>query len=271
MITRAAASRFADLPAIRAHYLDWPGANSPVVLLNPNRTNARVWDFVVDHSTLGNRFIAPDARGHGLSTYPASGYLYDDYLGDLESLLTTLAIARVHLVGAATGGNLALLLATRCPDLVATLTVIDPGLSLDRVLSARVPEQMVNEFRFPSLVEARARMPFSSRWSDAMRDHFSMHSFAVDTDGSAHWRYHPPGVVETEHSLETPIWDRIAVRCPTLILRGAQSVVFSADKMAQLATIIPGAQTGAIDADHRVCQDNPQALAVAIDRFIAAL
>lgn len=269
MFARPARSCFAELPTLRLHYLDWPGEAPPVVLLHPNRTNSRVWDFAVEYSRLENRFIAPDARGHGLSDYPERGYLYDDYIGDLEALFARLGLERIHLVGAATGGNIALLLATRRPGLVASLTVIDPGLSLDPALSARVREQMVREFRFASLDEARERMPFSDRWSAEMREHFSRHGFAIAADGTASWRYHPPGVVETEHSLETPIWDRIAVRCPTLILRGTHSAVFDAAKSARLAGIIPGARTAEIDADHRVSQDNPRALAGALDAFVA--
>lgn len=272
--TRPAASLRATLSGLSLHYLDWAAREpdrTPVLMLHPNRTNARVWDFVVEHSSLGCRFVAPDARGHGRSDYPERGYGYDDYLGDLIALLDHLGITSAHLVGAATGGNLALLLASRRPALVASLTVIDPGLSLDPELSRRVREQMVREFRFASFEQARARMPFSELWSEAMKDHYSAHSFRALEDGGVEWRYHPAGVVETEHLLETPIWDAISVACPTLIVRGAHSAVFPHANMERLAAIIPGAQCLAIDADHRVSQDNPAALAAALDRFVNGL
>ena len=257
-LTRVARSAHVRLPAISAHYLDWPGEGPPVVLLHPNRTNARVWDFVVDHSALGLRFIAPDARGHGLSSYPESGYGYDDYLGDLGALLDALGVRRVHLVGAATGGNLALLWASRHPDAVQSVVVVDPGLSLDPQLSRAVREQMVREFRFPSFGEARARMPFSERWTEEMRDHYGRHALQVLPDGQAQWRYHPPGVVETEHLLETPIWDRIAVRCPLLAVRGVASAVFPAERMRQLCAQVPGARGVEIEADHQLIDPSHQ-------------
>lgn len=266
---RPALSRTTAAGPLRIHYLDWPGPGIPIVLLHPNRTNARVWDFVVEFSALSNRYIAPDARGHGLSDYPARGYLYNDYLGDLRALLDALKVPQAHVVGAATGGNLALLLASTSPDLVASLTVIDPGLSLDPVLSARVREQMVREYRFESLAQARDRMPFSDLWSNEMKDHYSHHSFRPVNTGGVEWRYYPAGVVETEHSLETPIWDQIDVRCRTLIVRGANSAVFPRENMTRLAGLIPGARTLEIPgADHRVSQDNPHALAEALDAFI---
>lgn len=268
--TRPAQSLRVRLPALQVHTLDWPGASAPILLLHPNRTNARVWDFVVEHSGLGNRFVAPDARGHGLSDYPAAGYGYADYLDDLRALLDALGIERAHVVGAATGGNLALLLASESPERVASLVVVDPGVSLDPELSRQVREQMVREYRFASLAEARDRMPFSRLWSDAMKDHYSRHSFRATGDGGVEWRYFPPGVVETEHLLETPIWDRLAVRCPTLAIRGAGSAVFPQANMERLCALIPGARGGVIDADHRVSQDNPRALAALIDNFILA-
>ncbi|MFO1270220.1 MAG: alpha/beta hydrolase [Rubrivivax sp.] len=270
---RPATSRFVQLPGLRQHLLDWPGGPGlPVLLLHPNRTNARVWDFVVEHSALPNRFIAPDARGHGLSDYPAQGYRYEHYLADLRALLDALALPRVHVVGAATGGNLALLLASKDPGRVASVTVVDPGLSLDPALSAAVREQMLREFRFPTLAEARARMPFSERWSEPMKDHYSRHSFRpLDDGGAVEWHYHPPGVVETEHLLEAPLWDRLRVRCPTLAIRGAGSAVFPRANMEHLCALIEGARGAEIEADHRVSQDNPEGLAALLDGFIGPL
>ena len=267
-LTRPAQSRRIQIASLDAHILDWPGDDPPILLLHPNRTNARVWDFVVEHSALNNRFIAPDARGHGLSAYPQQGYGYVDYLGDLRALLDALGIAKAHVVGAATGGNLALLLASESPERVASLVLVDPGVSLDPRLSLKVREQMVREFRFPSMAEARARMPFSARWSEAMKDHYSGHSFREVGNGEVEWRYFPPGVVETEHLLETPIWDRVMVCCPTLAIRGAGSEVFPAANMQRLCALIPGSTSAEIEADHRVSQDNPGALAALIDAFI---
>lgn len=269
-LTRPAQSRRLRLPSIEAHVLDWTGQDPPVVLLHPNRTNARVWDHVVEHSRLGKRFIAPDARGHGLSTYPQQGYGYEDYLADLSDLFAVLGVGPLHLVGAATGGNIALLWASQHPAQVLTVTVVDPGLSLDPAISRAVREQMVREFRFPSLAEARARMPFSQHWAPEIREHYSSHSFEQTADGQFQWRYHPPGVVETEHLLETPIWDRIDIRCPLLAVRGSASAVFTPDRMDELCRRVPGSRRAEVAADHRVSQDNPAGLAALLDEFVGA-
>ena len=250
-ITKPATSREIDLGSIRLHLLDGEGLEPPILLLHPNRTNARVWDFVVEHSTLPNRFLAPDQRGHGLSDYPGDGYLYEDYIADLLALLDELGVQHAHVVGAATGGNIALLLASDHSSRVASLSVIDPGLSLDPAINRRVQTQIANEHTFDSLKDARSRMPFSDRWSDEMKEHYARYSFAIADDGKATWRYHLPGVAATEHMLEAPIWDRLSVNCPTLAIRGGDSEVFPAHNLEKLCSLIPQAQRQEIDADHR--------------------
>lgn len=269
-LVKHASSREVDLAEIRLHYLEWDGIEPPVLLLHPNRTNARVWDFVVDASALPNRFLAPDQRGHGLSDYPESGYLYEDYIADMLALLDDLGVARVHLVGAATGGNIALLMASDHGGRVESLTVIDPGLSLDPSINRRVQAQIASEYTFHSLEEARARMPFSDRWSDEMKEHYARYSFAIGEEGSATWRYDIPAVAATEHMLEEPLWDRLSVSCPTLAIRGVASEVFPAHNLQTLCEIVPQTVAHEIDADHRVSQDNPLALAALLDGFISS-
>ena len=104
-----------------------------------------------------------------------------------------------------------------------------------------------------------------------MQDHYSHYSFSDVGGGAVEWRYFPPGVVETEHLLETPIWDRSAVHCSTLAIRGAGSAAFPLANRQRLCALIPGATSAEIEADHRVSQDNPRALAALIDRFMGGL
>jgi len=267
---RPARQRSIKLPRVTLHYLDWPGDAPPILLLHPNRTNARVWDFVVEASARRNRFIAPDQRGHGLSDYPAAGYELDDYVADTIDFIETVCRGPVALVGAATGGNIALLIASQRPDLVRALAVADPGLSLDKTISKRVQGEITGNARFPDFATARAQMSFSHLWSPAMKDHYATHSFRPLDGGAVEWRYYPPGARHTEAQLEEDMWHRIAVRCPTLVMRGDNSDVFPAERMAQLQGVIPGAEVATVaNCEHRVSQDQPEAMARLLDAFFA--
>lgn len=265
---RPAQQRSAKLSRVTLHYLDWPGDAPPILLLHPNRTNARVWDFVVEASSRRNRFLAPDQRGHGLSDYPATGYELDDYVADTIAFIETVAGGPVALVGAATGGNIALLIASARPDLVRALAVADPGLSLDKTISKRVQGEITGNARFKDFATAKAEMPFSHLWSQAMKDHYAMHSFRPLDGGAVEWRYFPPGARHTEARLEEDMWHRIAVRCPALVLRGDHSDVFPAERMAQLQRVIPDAETATVtQCEHRISQDQPDQMAHLLDAF----
>ncbi len=254
---------------ISIHYLDWAGENPPIILLHPNRTNSRVWDFVVNESCLDNRFIAWDARGHGLSDYPENNYLINDYLKDLEIFCNKLSLKKIILVGAATGGNIAILFASKFQDLVEAIVVADPGLSLDKTISENVQKEIINSFQFKNLEVARNSMPFSELWSDEMKDHYSKYSFKLMENNTYQWLYYPPGVKKTESELEREIWDEIDIKCPTLILRGEKSDVFPQEKSKKLSDLISISHERTISgSNHRVSQDQPRKMANEIDLFI---
>ncbi len=250
----------------------WPGGEPPVLLLHPNRTNARVWDFAIAASEAPNRYLAMDYRGHGRSDYPSAGYTLDHHLADVAGVVEQVGLDRYVLVGAATGGNLGLLHASRFPAEVAGLVVADPGLSLDPKRSRRAQREILEEHTFPDLATARARLPHGSRWSEMMRDHVLDHSFQVLPDGSMVSRFYPPGVATTEAALEADIWDEIRVRCPTLVLRGAESPTFPSDRMERLVSMIPGARGVTVaGAGHRIAQDVPDRFAALLDDFLSDL
>lgn len=87
------------------YYKDW-GAGQPVVFSHGWPLNADAWDdqlfFVVSH---GYRGIAHDRRGHGRSEQPSEGNDMDTYADDLASLIETLDLREVVLVGHSTGGG----------------------------------------------------------------------------------------------------------------------------------------------------------------------
>lgn len=262
-------SRDAALDRVHLHYVDWAGTDPVVVLLHPNRTNARVWDFVVAHSGLPNRYVALDHRGHGLSEWPESGYTLQDYVADDVAFLEHLDAGPVILAGAATGGNVAVLLASQRPDLVRGLALLDPGLSLDPQLNAQVQEQIEHGYVHDSSEAAAAAMPFSELWDEAQRAHFAAHSFRRLEDGRWAGRYRKEAAQETEALLEEDLWGRIAVSCPTLAVRGDRSRVFSRDKLVRLAGLLPeGVLAEVPRADHRVTQDNPRVVAALLDGFV---
>jgi pimeloyl-ACP methyl ester carboxylesterase len=105
----------------------WPGTGEPIVFLHGMGGTALTWSPYVERLT-GRDAYAIDTIGDvGRSRQRA---VIEDATGLaswLEETLTGAGIERAHLVGTSYGGFLALSLAVRAPERVASLTLIDSG------------------------------------------------------------------------------------------------------------------------------------------------
>jgi pimeloyl-ACP methyl ester carboxylesterase len=86
-------------------YNDW-GSGRPVVLIHGWPLQSDMWEYQsVFLASQGLRVIAYDRRGFGRSSQPWTGYDYDTLTGDLKTLLDTLDLRDVTLVGFSMGGG----------------------------------------------------------------------------------------------------------------------------------------------------------------------
>jgi pimeloyl-ACP methyl ester carboxylesterase len=74
-----------------------------------------------------DRVIAPDLRGHGMSSWTQDGYWLRDYVGDLVRLADLLGLERLDLIGMSVGARVAMVLASRIPARLTTVTLVDTG------------------------------------------------------------------------------------------------------------------------------------------------
>jgi non-heme chloroperoxidase len=113
--------------SISLHYEDY-GTGPPVVLIHGYPLSGRAWDkqvpVLLDD---GRRVITYDRRGFGKSSQPASGYDFDTFAADLKTLLETLDLRDVTLVGHSMGtGEVIRYLARYGSERVAKGVLISP-------------------------------------------------------------------------------------------------------------------------------------------------
>ncbi len=88
----------------RLYFRDW-GEGQPVVFASSWALSSEMWAYQVAHlAERGFRCIAFDRRGHGRSDVPGRGYDMDTLADDLGSVIETLGLKDVILVGHSMGG-----------------------------------------------------------------------------------------------------------------------------------------------------------------------
>lgn len=106
----------------------WPGSGPPLILIHGIGSTGSSWESAVPALSDVVVPIELDLRGHGDSGKPKHGYLYDDYIADLDGVLDALGIERPLLMGHSLGGIVALWWAARHPDRAAGIVVADSPL-----------------------------------------------------------------------------------------------------------------------------------------------
>jgi non-heme chloroperoxidase len=101
----AASSVVTTRDGARIFYKDW-GTGQPVVFSHGWPLNADAWDDQLNLvASIGYRAIAHDRRGHGRSSQTWNGNDMDTYADDLATLIETLDLRDIVLVGHSTGGG----------------------------------------------------------------------------------------------------------------------------------------------------------------------
>jgi pimeloyl-ACP methyl ester carboxylesterase len=252
-----------------------------VLLLHGLRSYARTWEPVAQALSGSHLLIAPDFRGRGESAWdPERAYRTDAYVSDIERLVALLGLDRFAIVGHSMGGTVAYTYAARHPDQVSALVIEDigPGSSTDTSGAARILTEMAGTpTRFGSLGEVRAYWrgirPDITEEALASRIENTVRPAA---DGGYEWRLDMAGIAEARRSGDpagaVDLWACVeALRCPTLVIRGAQSdflPVGTCEQMARRQPLVRWAEVP--DAGHYVHDDNPAAYLDLVRGFLAA-
>jgi non-heme chloroperoxidase len=113
--------------AINLYYEDH-GSGAPIVLIHGYPLSGRAWDKQVPMLLdAGRRVITYDRRGFGKSSQPSSGYNYDTFAADLNTLMEALDLRDAILVGHSMGtGEVTRYLGTYGSARVSKAVLISP-------------------------------------------------------------------------------------------------------------------------------------------------
>ena len=99
----------------------------PVLLLHGFGSDLNTWMFNQPALCADRRTLALELPGHGLSSKDVAGGDAAFFIDVIEAALAALQVERAHVVGHSMGGALAVALAARRPDRIATLSLLAPA------------------------------------------------------------------------------------------------------------------------------------------------
>lgn len=236
----------------RVSYASWgaAGARPPVVCVHGLTRNGRDFDRLAAVLANESLVIAPDMVGRGASDWlsDAGGYGYPQYCADMAALIARLGTAEVDWVGTSMGGLIGMMLAAQPNSPIRRLVLNDVGYRIPRQALQRLAGYVGKDPTFADLagVEAYLRQvhaPFGKLDDDAWR-RLALHGHRKLPDGRYGLAYDPKigrafsGTIAADIDL-APVWER--VRCPVLLLRGAESDLLlpaTAQAMASKAELV---------------------------------
>jgi pimeloyl-ACP methyl ester carboxylesterase len=236
-------------------YVEWGDADNPRVLVCVHGLTrcGRDFDFLAQAMADRYRVVCPDVVGRGRSAWLRNKNFYTvpQYCADMVTLLARLDAETVHWVGTSMGGLIGMALAAQEKTPISRLVLNDVGPVLTAASVARIGEYVGRAPRFASIEEAETfvrfvSMPFGAL-SDAEWRHLTVHTMRSLPGGGFEMAY-DPGIAEPfRQSMgdgkDVELWPIYeAVKCPTLLLRGAQSDLLSPETARQMTERGPRAK-----------------------------
>jgi pimeloyl-ACP methyl ester carboxylesterase len=189
---------------------------------------------------------------------------------DVLAFLDARRIDGATILGLSMGGLVALELALVHPERVKGLVVVDVAPRVERAGTEEIRAHLsVLEFDTFEEAVARARAFNPRRTLENLRERLR-HGLRRRPDGKWVYKFDPAILAfEAAESLET-LWGRLgAVRCPTLLVRGAESPLLARETAERFARELPAAELAEVPgAGHSVMGDNPQGFLAVVKPFL---
>lgn len=261
------------------HYVEWGSPQAPPLLcLHGITQTAHSWDEVAAELGRDRRVICLDQRGHGDSDWATDGdYARQTQAADVDAITDALKLPPFVLAGMSMGGINSITFTARHPEKVRALIIVDvsPEIQAKGVENIRNFIQQEDVLpSFEAFVE-RAHAFNPRRSLDNIRSRLR-HNLKQLPGGHWTWKYDPT-LRSPQRGFQASallnLWDDVhAIRCPTLIVKGGESDILSADSAAKLQAAIPGSQLAVIPgAGHSVMGDNPEEFVAAVRSFLRSV
>lgn len=250
--------RYAQANSLSMYYEE-VGTGPPLILLHRGIATGRIWQPHVSLLAERYRVVAPDSRGHGHTTNPAGRISYAMMADDIAALSQTLGLRKPLICGYSDGGNTALELGMRYPELASALVIGGAYYRLSETLAHWLRELGVDGPGAVDFEHLRRTWPaYVEKWQ-------ARHS----PQGADHWK-------SLLHQLSVMWWtplnytaeDFAKISAPVLILTGDRDETVSLEETVEMYRLIPGAELVVLPGiDHLAAVDRVDLFVPAVSSF----
>jgi len=262
---------YVERDGLALHHLDFGGegvTGVTAVCLHGVTGNAWAWHNVA--GIIGGvveSIFALDLRGHGDSQWSGGGeYSTAEHVADLEAVLDALGLARLDLVGASWGALVALSYASRHPERVRRLVLVDVEPSFEQSETELPPRPPVFGSYEEVVAFERGNYPHGP---DAMIEVMARMG-TRPAEGGGYVAKHDPFFFERWPFRSDDHWDELAlVEARTLVVHAGQSFV-RGPVTEKMAALLPhGSLVEIEESGHMVPVDAPDALGNELAMFLS--
>ncbi|WP_109479837.1 alpha/beta hydrolase [Paraburkholderia sp. C35] len=276
-----------DVNGVRYHYLLAPGKkDSPtVVLLHGWASTSYMWRFVMPQLVArGYTVLAPDLRGLGDTSKPATGYDKATVAEDIHALVAKLGLGpQINIVGHDMGGMVAYAYAAQHPNEVSTLAILDVPLPGIEPWDQLVQTPRTWHFRFYSVQDV-PEMLIAGRELEYLKwfhnsEAVNARAFTEDVEETYAREYAMPGALragfEYYRAFPQDIKDNRAfsatkLTMPVLGIGGAGSMgPIIGDQLRHVATNVQAVNVQG--SGHWVAEEQPAIVTDALLKFLPAV
>jgi pimeloyl-ACP methyl ester carboxylesterase len=258
---------------IKIHYYRTGGDRPPLVLLHGITDSGLCWPRIVQHLARDYDMVMVDARGHGLSDAPDTGYSFQDHATDVIGLIQALGLTQPVLIGHSMGAVTATVVAASMPDHVRAIILEDPPFQASYAeLSSEEQAALMVEWQTRIIENKRktrsaliaARRAESPSWAKDELAPWAEAKLQVD-----------PKVAELALAPRLP-WQALIRRviCPILLITGdpEAGAVVTPEVANEAAELWPRGEVAYIDhAGHNIRRDQFDRYMASVTAFLAAI
>jgi 2-succinyl-6-hydroxy-2,4-cyclohexadiene-1-carboxylate synthase len=263
----------AKLKNIDMFYFDTKTEETTILCLHGRYGRAETWYDFVNHYGKQYRIIAPDQRGHGLSSRPIAKYTTEEMAEDIIDLLNFLKIDSVILVGHSMGGAVAGYLAAVYPKYVKAVAILDKsaaGFAATNTLTLgeELSDPLTKDWPLPFATLNEAMNFIKDAASSSLEYQYFMNSLVETIDGYKMMFDSKAMAMGITHYQD---WFDLlpSIKCLTMLVRSSSHEAVPDEEFIKMQSLIPNCIAYEMSyADHNVHLGNKEEFYGYFDEFL---